>query len=127
MKNVNGAVGLSFYSLKWIAVQYCTLRSVHHIKQISTAPYQWNYTAKYFRLCSYNEATYLCPKSQILCSTLQTNSVKYNVVTVFLVKNCLGSYVNLCAYTKIQVKFTVDVIFSGKENILHNAGCENSV
>jgi hypothetical protein len=69
----------------------------------------------------------MCPKSQILCSTLQTNSVKYNVVTVFLVKNCLGSYVNLCAYTQIQVKFTVDVIFSGKENIFHNTGCENSV
>lgn len=67
------------------------------------------------------------PKSQILCSTLPTNSVKNNFVKVFLVKNCLGTYVNLCAYTQIQVKFTVDVIFSGKENILHNTGCENSV
>jgi hypothetical protein len=69
----------------------------------------------------------MCPKSQNLCSTLQTNSVKHNVVTFFLVKICLGSYVNLCTYTQIKVKFTVYVIFSGKENILHNTGCENSV
>jgi hypothetical protein len=90
MKTLNGSVGLSFYSLKWIAVRYCTLHSVNHRQQISTALFQWNYTVKCFRLGSYNEATYLC-------STLQTNPVKYNVVTVFLVKNCLGSYVNLCA------------------------------
>ena len=94
---------------------------------MSTVLYQWNYTAKYFRLGSYNEATCMCPKSQILCSTLPTNSVENNFVKVFLIMNCLGTYVNLCAYTQIQVKFTVDVIFSGKENILHNTGCENSV
>jgi hypothetical protein len=70
---------------------------------------------------------HICVQITNLCSTLQTNSVKYNVVTVFVVKNCLGSNVNLRAYTQIQVKFTVDVIFSGKENILHNTGCENSV
>jgi len=52
----------------------------------------------------------MCPKSQILCSTLPTNSVENNFVKVFLVKNCLGTYVNLCAYTQIQVKFTADVI-----------------
>jgi hypothetical protein len=50
----------------------------------------------------------MCPKSQILCSTLQTNSIKFNVITVLLVKNCLGSYVNLSAYTHIQVNSTVD-------------------
>jgi len=69
----------------------------------------------------------MCPKSQNFCSTLQTNSAKHNIVTIFLVKSCLGSYVNLCTYTQIKVKFTVDVIFSGKENILHNTGCENNV
>jgi len=69
----------------------------------------------------------MCPKSQILCSTLPTNSVKYNDFTVFLAENCLGSYDNLCAFTQIQVKFTVDVILSSKENMLHITGCENSV
>lgn len=94
---------------------------------MSTVLYQWNCTAKYFSLGSYNETTCICPKSQILCSTLPTNSVKYNVVSVFLVKNCLGSYVNLCAYTQIQVKFTTDVIISSKKNMLHITGCEKSV
>lgn len=69
----------------------------------------------------------MCPKSQILCSTLPTNSVKYILFTVFLVKNCLGSYVNLHAYMKTQVKFTIDVILSSKENMLHITGCKNSV
>ena len=70
---------------------------------------------------------HICVQNHKFCVLLYKNSVKYNVVTVFLIKNCLGSCVNLCAYTQIQVKFTVDVIFSGKENILHNTGCENSV
>jgi hypothetical protein len=52
----------------------------------------------------------MCQKSQVLCSTLQINSVKYNVFTVFLIKNFLGFYVNLCAYTQIQVKFTVYIL-----------------